>query len=66
MKSHVEDQPTLAQRICEAREALTSAGYKAHEARVAVEMARSHVGDQATLAQLIREALRCCAMPGGA
>jgi hypothetical protein len=48
----------------EARVALTTAGYKAHEARVAVEQARSHVGREGTLEQLLREALRCCAIRG--
>jgi Holliday junction resolvasome RuvABC DNA-binding subunit len=62
MAPHVGEQ---AQLIREARAALTTAGYRAHEARIAVETARSHVGDQVTLAQLIREALRCCRLPGG-
>jgi len=45
----------------DAREALTTAGYKAHAARAAVEAARAELGDDVTLAMLIREALRCCA-----
>ena len=40
--------------------ALTTAGYRAREARAAVETARPHVGASATLEQVIREALRQC------
>jgi len=49
----------------EAREALTTAGYKPHEARLAVEAALSHVGPESTLEQVIRAALRY-AMRGSA
>jgi len=43
------------------RMALVTAGYRAGEARVAVEKARPHVGVSATLEQVLREALRQCA-----
>jgi hypothetical protein len=43
--------------------ALATAGFKLHDARVAVAQARPHVGATATLEQLLREALRYCAPP---
>jgi Holliday junction resolvasome RuvABC DNA-binding subunit len=44
--------------VRDAREALTTAGYKPHEARLAVDAARSHVGPEGTLEQVLRAALR--------
>ena len=51
----------LTQLLCDARAALTTAGYKAHEARAAVEIAQSQLDDDVTLPLLIRKALQCCA-----
>jgi Holliday junction resolvasome RuvABC DNA-binding subunit len=48
--------------VRDARNALTTAGYKLHEARAAVERALTQLDDQVTLPQLIRQALRCCAI----
>jgi Holliday junction resolvasome RuvABC DNA-binding subunit len=45
--------------VREAREALMTAGFKAREARAAVERALSALTDQVTLSQLIRSALQC-------
>ena len=45
--------------------ALTTLGYSAKEARVAVAAAVAHVGRDAELEPLIREALRRCARPTG-
>ena len=54
--SSVDDEVVVR----DARDALTTAGYKPHEARRAVDEARSRVGPGATLEQLLREALRRC------
>jgi hypothetical protein len=51
----------LMQLLCDAREALTTAGYKPHQARAAVEVAWTQVDDEVTLPLLIRKALQCCA-----
>jgi Holliday junction resolvasome RuvABC DNA-binding subunit len=48
--------------VRDAREVLTTAGYKMHEARAAVERALTQLDDPVTLPQLIRQALRCCAI----
>ena len=42
------------------RDALTTAGYKPHEARRAADEARACVGPGAPLEQLLRDALRRC------
>jgi Holliday junction resolvasome RuvABC DNA-binding subunit len=60
--SHVEDRRVPGHVVRDAREALTTAGYKVHEARAAVERALTQLDDQVTLPQLIRQALRCCAI----
>jgi len=57
-----DDRVSTATIDDEARTALVTAGYKSHEARVAVKKARPHVGASASLEQLIREALRQCAL----
>jgi Holliday junction resolvasome RuvABC DNA-binding subunit len=61
----VEDRRVPGQVVRDAREALTTAGYKVHEARAAVERALAQLDDQVTLPQLIRQALRCCASAQG-
>jgi len=58
----VEAATTLDREACEA---LTTAGYRAREARTAVARARAHVEAATALEHLIREALRQCAMAGG-
>jgi Holliday junction resolvasome RuvABC DNA-binding subunit len=58
----VEDRCVPGHIIRDARDALTTAGYKMHEARAAVERALTQLDDQVTLPQLIRQALRCCAI----
>jgi len=60
----VEAATTLDREACEA---LTTAGYRAREARSAVVRARAHahVGIETTLEHLIREGLRQCAVAGG-
>ena len=61
-RPHVENRRMPGQIVRDAREALTTAGYKVHEARAAVERALAQLNDQVTLPQLIRQALRCCAI----
>jgi len=61
-RPHVGTEVTLDR---EAREALTTAGYGAQDARTAVERARADVGIETTLEHLIREVLRQCAMADG-
>jgi hypothetical protein len=61
-RPHVEDRPVPGHVVRDAREALTTAGYKVHEARAAVERALTQLDEQVTLPQLIRQALRCCAI----
>jgi Holliday junction resolvasome RuvABC DNA-binding subunit len=56
----VEDRGAPGHVVRDAREALTTAGYKVQEARAAVERALTQLDDQVTLPQLIRQALRCC------
>jgi Holliday junction resolvasome RuvABC DNA-binding subunit len=58
----VKDRTLPGHVVRDAREALTTAGYKMHEARAAVERALTQLDDQVTLPQLIRQALRCCAI----
>ena len=57
-----DDRVSTATIDDEARTALVTAGYKSHEARVAVKNARPHVGTSASLEQVLREALRQCAL----
>jgi Holliday junction resolvasome RuvABC DNA-binding subunit len=61
----VGDRRVPGQVVRDAREALTTAGYKVHEARAAVERALAQLDEPVTLPQLIRQALRCCAMAHG-
>jgi hypothetical protein len=61
-RPHVKDRCVPGHVVRDAREALTTAGYKTHEARAAVERALTQLDDQVTLPQLIRQALRCCAI----
>ena len=61
----VHSKLDLATMLVEARAALTSLGYKKHEAASAVDAARDHVGTSTTLEVVIREALRRCPKPGG-
>jgi hypothetical protein len=61
-RPHVEDRCVPGHVARDARQALTTAGYKMHEARAAVERALAQLDDQVTLPQLIRQALRCCAI----
>jgi hypothetical protein len=61
-RPHGEDRRVPGHVVRDAREALTTAGYKVHEARAAVERALAQLDDQVTLPQLIRQALRCCAI----
>ena len=61
-RPQVEDRCVPGHVVRDARSALTTAGYKMHEARAAVERALTQLDDQVTLPQLIRQALRCCAI----
>jgi Holliday junction resolvasome RuvABC DNA-binding subunit len=58
---HVGERRVPDLMVREAREALTTAGYKAHEARAAVERALVQVSDEVTLPQLIYRAFQCIA-----
>ena len=49
---HVKDRRVPGHVVRNAREALTTAGYKGHEARAAVERALAQLDDQVTLPQL--------------
>lgn len=59
----VHDETEISTVDRDACTALTTAGFKLREARIAVARARPHVGAEATLEQLLREALRRCAVP---
>jgi hypothetical protein len=58
-RRHVEDRCVPGDVVRDARDALTTAGYKMHEARAAIERALTQLDDPVTLPQLIRQALRC-------